>query len=71
MIHHSQNNRLSVRFASIAQKAVDNAIEQHRLNGYAISVSDDLGNVIEIQPEDIIPLADKLQKRQLPEVTTS
>ena len=46
------------------QEAVDEAVEQHRLNGHAIAQSDELGNVIEIQPEDITPLTQKLKQRQ-------
>ncbi|MEL6928199.1 MAG: hypothetical protein AAFO95_06170 [Cyanobacteria bacterium J06600_6] len=57
-------NKLSTLFDPIVQEAVDEAIEQHRLNGHAISQSDENGNVIEIQPEDIIPLAEKLKQRQ-------
>lgn len=64
MNHKSQDNRLSTRFASLAQEAVDEAIEQHRLNGHAISQSDEHGNVIEIQPEDITPLDEKLKRRK-------
>lgn len=46
------------------QEAVDEAIEQHRLNGQAIAQCDPHGKIIEVQPEDIIPLAEKLQQRQ-------
>ena len=46
------------------QEAVDEAVEQHRLNGHAIAQSDEHGNVIEIQPEDITPLTQKLKQRQ-------
>ena len=46
------------------QEAIDEAIEQHRAQGHAIAVSDDDGNIIEIQPEDITPLAQKLKQRQ-------
>ena len=48
----------------IFQEAVDEAIEQHRLNNNAIAQCDEYGNVIEIQPEDITPLAEKLKQRQ-------
>lgn len=57
-------NKLSTRFGSLPQEAVDEAIEQHRLNGHAIAQCDEDGNVVEIQPEDIIPLAEKLKRRQ-------
>ena len=46
------------------QEAIDEAIEQHRTQGHAIAVSDDDGNIIEIQPEDIPPLVQKLKQRQ-------
>jgi len=45
------------------QEAVDEAIEQHRLNGHTIAQTDQHGNVIEIQPEDITPLAEKQKQR--------
>ena len=57
-------DKLSTLFDSIAQEAVDEAIEQHRALGHAIAQSDENGNVIEIQPEDITPLAEKLKQRQ-------
>jgi hypothetical protein len=49
---------------ALFEQAVDEAIEQHRLNGHAIAQSDGHGNVIIIQPEDIIPLAEKIKQRQ-------
>ena len=58
------SNKLSTLVDSIFQEAVDEAIEQHRSLGHAIAVSDEHGNVIEIQPEDITPLAQKLKQRQ-------
>jgi hypothetical protein len=61
--------RLSTLCDPIFEQAVDEAIEQHRLNGNAIAQSDDDGNVVIIQPEDIIPLADKLQKREQEQLT--
>jgi hypothetical protein len=57
-------NKLSSRFGSLPQEAVDEAIEQHRLNGQSIAQSDGHGNVIIIQPEDITPLAEKIKQRQ-------
>jgi hypothetical protein len=50
--------------SKLVQEAVDEAIEQHRLNGQAIAQSDDNGNVVIIQPVDIIPLAEKIRQRQ-------
>ncbi|MGL5836231.1 MAG: hypothetical protein ACRC1Z_23800 [Waterburya sp.] len=64
MNHNLVDDRLSTRFDSLVQQAVDEAIEQHRLNGKAIAQSDDDGNVVIIQPEDIMPLAEKLQRRK-------
>lgn len=57
-------DKLSTLFDPLFQQAVDEAIEQHRLNGHAIAQCDDDGNVIEIQPEDITPLAQKQKQRQ-------
>ena len=57
-------DKLSTLFDPLFQQAVDEAIEQHRLNGHAIAQCDDDGNVIEIQPEDITPLAEKQKQRQ-------
>ena len=51
--------------SQIFQEAVDEAIEQHRLNGQAIAVSDEQGLAIEIQPENITPLAQK-RKQTMP-----
>lgn len=56
--------RLSSRFDDLVQQAVDEAIEQHRIKGQAIAVSDNNGNVQTIQPEDILPLAQRLQPRK-------
>ncbi|MCC0179908.1 hypothetical protein I4641_23530 [Waterburya agarophytonicola K14] len=57
-------DKLSTLFDPIVQEAVDEAIEQHRTLGHAIAQSDEDGNVVEIQPKDIIPLAQKLKQRQ-------
>lgn len=51
--------------SQISQEAVDEAIEQHRLNSQAIAVSNEQGRAIEIQPEDITPLAQK-RKQAMP-----
>ena len=50
--------------SKLSQQAVDEAIERHRSLGHAIAVSDDQGNPIEVQPEDITPLTKKPQQRQ-------
>ena len=44
------------------QKAVDEALEQHRIKGESIAVSEN-GRVKIIPPEEITPLADKLKQR--------
>ena len=51
--------------SQIFQEAVDEAIEQHRQKGQAIAVSDEQGLAIEIQPYNIIPLAQK-RKQTMP-----
>ena len=57
-------HKLSTLCDSLFLEAVDEAIEQHRTLGHAIAQTDEHGNVIEIQPEDITPLAEKLKQRQ-------
>ena len=64
-------DKLSTLCDSLFQQAVDEAIEQHRLNGNAIVVSDDYRNVIEIPPEDLTPLSEKLKQRQVTQTTTT
>jgi len=64
MNNYTQDDRLSTRFGSLPQQAVDEAIEQHRLKGEAIAVSDEQGNPIEIPAQDITPLAQKQKERQ-------
>ncbi len=44
------------------QKAVDEALEQHRIKGESIAISEN-GRVKIIPPEEITPLADKLKQR--------
>ena len=66
MSHKPQDDKLSSRFGSLPQEAIDEAIEQHRLNGHAITQADEHGNVIEIQPENITPLSQKLKLRSSP-----
>jgi hypothetical protein len=62
-------DQLSTICDSLFLTAVDEAIEQHRLNGIAIAQSDDDGNPIIIQPQDITPLADKLKQREYEHLT--
>ena len=47
----------------IFQSAVDEAIEQHRLKGEAIAISEN-GKVKIIPPEEITTLEDKLKQRE-------
>jgi hypothetical protein len=65
----TQINFSPENITQLFQQAVDEAIEQHRLNGIAIAQSDDDGNPIIIQPQDITPLADKLQQRKSEQLT--
>jgi uncharacterized Fe-S center protein len=48
------------------QQAVDEAIEQHRIKGESIAISEN-GKVKIISPEKITPLVDKLKKRKAQE----
>ena len=49
--------------SALFQKAVDEAIEQHRIKGESIAVSVQ-GKVKIVPPEEITPLADKLKQRE-------
>lgn len=57
-------DKLSTLFDPIFQEAIDEALEEHRALGHAIAQCDEHGNIIEIQPQDITPLAEKLKQRQ-------
>jgi hypothetical protein len=57
-IDFSPNN-----IGKLFQQAVDKAIEQHRIKGESIAISEN-GRVKIIPPEEITPLADKLKKRK-------
>ncbi|WP_319420526.1 hypothetical protein [Pleurocapsa sp. FMAR1] len=46
------------------QQAVDEAIEQHRIKGESIAISEN-GKVKIVTPEEITPLKDKLRKRKV------
>lgn len=48
------------------QQAVDEAIEQHRIKGESIAISEK-GKVKIVPPEKITPLEDKLKKRKAKE----
>ena len=56
------DDRLSTKLNSLVQKAVDKAIEQHRIKGESIAISEN-GKVKIVPPEEITPLADKLKQR--------
>ena len=60
----NQINFSPENISRLSQEAVDEAIEQHRLNNQAIAQTDEHGNVIEIQPEDITPLVLKQKQRR-------
>ena len=60
------DDRLSTKLNLLVQQAVDEAIEQHRIKGESIAISEN-GKVKIIPPEKITPLADKLKKRKVPE----
>ena len=49
--------------STLFQKAVDDAIEQHRIKGESIAVSEN-GKVKIVPPEEITPLAEKLKQRK-------
>ncbi|MGK7952330.1 MAG: hypothetical protein AB4368_26985 [Xenococcaceae cyanobacterium] len=57
------DDRLSTKLNHLVQKAVDEAIEQHRIKGESIALGEN-GQVKIIPPEEITPLADKLKQRQ-------
>jgi hypothetical protein len=60
---HNIDDRLSTKLNFLVQKAVDEAIEQHRIKGESIAISEN-GKVKIVLPEEIIPLADKLKHRK-------
>ncbi len=60
------DDRLSTKLNLLVQQAVDEAIEQHRIKGESIAISEN-GQVKIIPPEKITPLVDKLKKRKAQE----
>ena len=62
-MNHNVDDRLSTKLNSLVQKAVDEAIEQHRIKGESIAVSV-RGKVKIVPPEEITPIADKLKQRE-------
>ena len=61
-MNHNIDDRLSTKLNPLVQKAVDEAIEQHRIKGELIAVSV-RSKVKIVPPEEITPLADKLKQR--------
>lgn len=62
-MNNSIPDKLSTICDSLFQKAVDEAIEQHRIKGESIAISEN-GKVKIVPPEEITPLADKLKQRE-------
>lgn len=61
-MNQDTDDRLSTKLNHLVQKAVDEAIERHRINGESIAISEN-GEVKIIPPEAITPLAEKLKSR--------
>lgn len=62
-MNNSIPDKLSTITDSLFQKAVDEAIEQHRIKGESIAISVQ-GKVEIVTPEEITPLAEKLKQRE-------
>ncbi|MEL6788458.1 MAG: hypothetical protein AAFO76_13875 [Cyanobacteria bacterium J06607_15] len=56
-------DKLSTICDPLFQKAVDEAIEQHRIKGESIAQSEN-GKVKIVNPEEITPLSEKLKQRE-------
>ena len=56
-------DELSTICGPLFQKAVDEAIEQHRINGESIAQGEN-GKVKIVNPEEITPLSEKLRQRE-------
>ena len=63
VMNNSIPDKLSTICDSLFQKAVDEALEQHRIKGESIALGEN-GQVKIIPPEEITPLADKLNQRK-------
>ena len=61
-MNYNTDDRLSTKLNHLVQKAVDEAIEQHRIKGESIAISEN-GKIKIVPPEEITPLADKLKQR--------
>lgn len=55
-------DRLSNKLNHLVQKAVDEAIKQHRIKGEAIAISEN-SKVKIVPPEEITPLSNKIKQR--------
>ena len=62
-MNNSIPDKLSTICDSLFQKAVDEAIEQHRIRGESIAQGEN-GKVKIVNSEEIIPLAEKLKQRE-------
>ena len=62
-MNNSIPDKLSTICDPLFQKAVDEAIEQHRINGESIAQGEN-GRVKIVNSEEIIPLAEKLKQRE-------
>lgn len=69
-MNNSIPDKLSTITDSLFQKAVDEAIEQHRIKGESIAISVQ-GKVKIVTPEEITPLAEKLKQREAPKQAQS
>lgn len=62
-MNNSIPDKLSIICDPLFQKAVDEAVEQHRIKGESIAVSVN-GKVKIMTSEEIIPLSEKLKQGQ-------
>lgn len=66
IMNNSIPDKLSTICDPLFQKAVDEAIEQHRINRESIAQSEN-GKVKIVNPEEITPLSEKLRLREAKE----
>lgn len=67
-MNNSIPDKLSTICDPLFQKAVDEAIEQHRIKGESIAQGEN-GKVKIVNPEEIPPLTEKLKQRKAEEQT--
>lgn len=67
-MNNSIPDKLSTICDPLFKKAVNEAIEQHRIKGESIVQGED-GKVKIVNSEDIIPLSEKLKQREAREQT--